>query len=374
LNVLESLRGIPGVILIIGAGPIGIEMAIELSRRNVPYRIVEAGSTASTIEWYAPGTEIFSSPERIAVASIPFEPLTRKAFREDYLLYLRNVVRQFKLPIEHYRRVVRIEKTSGNKFAVSIAPSSHGVGGPLEDGDQRETNFNIEPVIETVIETFEVDKIVLAIGNLHVPQRSNVPGENSDWVSHFMSEPHRYAGTKVTIIGSGNSAAEATIRLYHVGASVTLCHRKDGFRPKKVKPWLAPELDNLTREGKIQVITNFNLQEITRTAVRGVQDGVTLSIDSDFVLLLTGYRQKTDLFDQLGVTMVDAQPTIDMETMETNVPSVFVIGTAAAGTELGGVKTFIENAHVHVKRVLHTLNLIDKVHAVPDRPVDEREI
>ena len=92
------------MILIIGAGPIGIEMAVELSRCKVPFRIVEAGSTASTIEWYAPGTEIFSSPERISIAGIPFEPLTRKAYREDYLLYLRNVVRQFKLPIEHFER------------------------------------------------------------------------------------------------------------------------------------------------------------------------------------------------------------------------------------------------------------------------------
>jgi thioredoxin reductase (NADPH) len=353
------------VILIVGAGPIGIEMAIELSRRNVPFRIVEAGSTASTIEWYAPGTEIFSSPERIAIAEIPFEPQTRKAFREDYLLYLRNVVRQFKLPIEHYRRVVRIEKSTAKTFKVSIAPSSHGVGGPLEDAETLETFSEIE--------TLEVEKIILAIGNLHVPQLSNVPGENSTWVSHYMSEPHRYAGTKVTIVGSGNSAAEAVIRLYHVGAFVTLCHRSEGFRPKRIKPWLLPELENLVKEGKIQVVTNFQLKEITRGFAIGSRGGAVVSIDSDFVLLLTGYRQKIDLFDQLGVTLVDARPLINSNTMETNVSNVFVIGTAAAGTELGGVKTFIENAHVHVKRVLHALKLIESVHVAADRPVDERE-
>lgn len=354
------------MILIIGAGPIGIEMAVELSRRSVPFRIVEAGSTASTIEWYAPGTEIFSSPERIAIAEIPFEPQTRKAFREDYLLYLRNVVRQFKLPIEHYRRVVGIEKSGANTFRVSISPSSHGVGGPLEEAEKLETFSEIE--------TIEVEKIILAIGNLHVPQRSNVPGENSSWVSHYMGEPHRYAGTKVTIIGSGNSAAEAAIRLYHVGAFVTLCHRKEGFRPRRIKPWLLPELDNLTKEGKIQVVTNFELKEIIRGFVRGSIGNEILSIDADFVLLLIGYRQKTDLFDQLGVTLVDAQPVVDLSTMETNVPNVFVIGTAAAGTEFGGVKTFIENAHIHVKRVLLALNLIEYVHVAPERPVDEREI
>lgn len=356
------------MILIIGAGPIGIEMAIELSRCKVPFRIVEAGATASTIEWYAPGTEIFSSPERIAIAGIPFEAGTRKAFREDYLLYLRNIVRQFKLPVEHYRRVVNIEKSAGKAFTVSIAPSAHGVGGPLE---QAVTPEPLEMGAE--IETIQVEKVILAIGNLHIPQLSNVPGENSTWVSHYMAEPHRYAGTKVTIVGSGNSAAEAAIRLYHVGASVTLCHRKEGFRPKRVKPWLQPELENLTREGKIQVFANFDLKEITRASVLGAIGSENLSIESDFVLLLTGYRQKTELFEQLGVSLVDSEPVVDLRTMETNVPNVFVIGTAAAGTELGGVKTFIENAHVHVQRVLHALNLTEDIHAAPDRPVEERE-
>jgi thioredoxin reductase (NADPH) len=360
--VSEEIR----MILIIGAGPIGIEMAVELSRCKVPFRIVEAGSTASTIEWYAPGTEIFSSPERIAIAGIPFEPLTRKAYREDYLLYLRNVVRQFKLPIEHYRRVIGIERSPRNTFIVSIAPSSHGVGGPLEQAEILE-NFS-------EVESLEVEKIILAIGNLHVPQRSNVPGENSSWVSHYMGEPHRYAGTKVTIVGSGNSAAEAAIRLYHVGATVTLCHRTEGFRPKRIKPWLMPELENLVKEGKIQVFRNFLLKEITRDFVIGAIDREILSIHSNFVLLLTGYRQKTDLFNQLGVTLINAQPVVDLSSMETNVPNVFVIGTAAVGTEVGGVTTFIENAHVHVKRVLHALKLIECIPATADRPVDEREV
>jgi thioredoxin reductase (NADPH) len=355
------------MILIIGAGPIGIELAVELSRLNVPFRIVEAGSTASTIEWYAPGTEIFSSPERLSIAGIPFEPQTRKAFREDYLLYLRSVVRQFRLPIEHYRRVVDIEKLSTGKFSVSIAPSDHGVGGPLEKQEKSNTD-------ESGLEKLEVETVILAIGNLHVPQRSDVPGEDFSWVSHYMGEPHRYAGTKVTIIGSGNSSAEAAIRLYHVGATVKLCHRKEGFRPNRIKPWLLPELENLTKEGKLQVFSNFKLTEIKRTAVHGLIGSEAVSIDSDFVLLLTGYRQKTDLFEQIGVSLVNALPTVDLNTMETNVPNVFVIGTAAAGTESGGVKTFIENAHVHVKRVLHALNLIGSVPAAPDRPVEEREI
>ena len=135
--------------------------------------------------------------------------------------------------------------------------------------------------------------------------------KDSTWVTHYMGEPHRYAGTKVTIVGSGNSAAEAALRLYHVGATVTLCHRKEGFRPKRIKPWLLPELENLTKEGKIQVFANFELKEITRGFVLGLKGSEILSINSDFVLLLTGYRQKTGLFEQLGITLINDQPVFD---------------------------------------------------------------
>ena len=147
------------------------------------------------------------------------------------------------------------------------------------------------------------------------------------------------------------------------------CHRKEGFRPKRIKPWLLPELENLTKEGKIQVFANFELKEITRGFVLGLKGSEILSINSDFVLLLTGYRQKTGLFEQLGITLINDQPVFDQSTMETNVPNVFVIGTAAVGTEAGGVTTFIENAHVHVKRVLHALNLIERVHAAQTVPL-----
>jgi thioredoxin reductase (NADPH) len=40
--------------------------------------------------------------------------------------------------------------------------------------------------------------------------------------------------------------------------------------------------------------------------------------------------------------------------MQTNVPGLFVIGTAAAGTQIR-FKSFIETSHVHVARVVETI-------------------
>jgi len=38
--------------------------------------------------------------------------------------------------------------------------------------------------------------------------------------------------------------------------------------------------------------------------------------------------------------------------MQTNVPGLFVAGTAVAGTQRSGVRVFLENCHVHVDRIL----------------------
>jgi thioredoxin reductase (NADPH) len=77
-------------------------------------------------------------------------------------------------------------------------------------------------------------------------------------------------------------------------------------------------------------------------------------VAADEVLLLTGYAQDPDLFEQAGVTLEGPgrKPRFDEETMETDVPGLYVAGTAAAGTQLGGVRAFIENTHVHVERVV----------------------
>jgi thioredoxin reductase (NADPH) len=41
--------------------------------------------------------------------------------------------------------------------------------------------------------------------------------------------------------------------------------------------------------------------------------------------------------------------------METNVPGLYIAGTAVAGTQASGVKEFIETSHVHVDRIVAAL-------------------
>jgi|SRR5690606_7744581 len=83
----------------------------------------------------------------------------------------------------------------------------------------------------------------------------------------------------------------------------------------------------------------------------------TREIDADFVLLLTGYVQDPTLFEQLGVELVGKSRALryDRSTMQTNVPGVYVAGTAAGGSQQR-TRLFIENSHEHVRKIVRAIS------------------
>src|SRR5436190_21716907 len=96
-------------VAVVGAGPIGLELAVALKRAGIDYIHFDAKQIGYTISWFAPQTRFFSSNERIAIAGVPLETADQnKASREQYLAYLRSVVKQFELEIHTYEPVVGI--------------------------------------------------------------------------------------------------------------------------------------------------------------------------------------------------------------------------------------------------------------------------
>ncbi|MDQ7012285.1 MAG: NAD(P)-binding domain-containing protein [Planctomycetota bacterium] len=374
---------------IIGAGPIGLEMAVALQRASVRTVQIEAGAIGSTMGWWAPGTKYFSSPERIAIAGVPLVVEHEdKATREDYLRYLRQVVMQFGLDVRTYERVVGATRDDDG-FVLRTEKSAHGVGGVEEQQRAARMHADVDgrdgvgprSVPPRGME-YRVEKIVLAIGNMHTPRLVGVPGEELPHVSHYLGEPHRYFGQRVVIVGGRNSAIEAAIRLYRVGAKVTLCQRRLELERDRIKYWLLPEVEWLIKKGQIGLHAGVGVREITERGVviEPLAGGATgaaggprakarsserVEIGADAVLLLTGYDQNPELFEMLGVELhsEEHRPRFARETMETNVPGVFVAGTATGGSQQRS-KIFIENSHEHVERIAR---------AIAGRDVEVRE-
>ncbi|HVT42849.1 MAG TPA: NAD(P)-binding domain-containing protein [Thermoanaerobaculia bacterium] len=324
-------------VLLVGAGPIGIELAVALEAAGIRYAHLDAGQIGSTIAWYAPNTHFFSSPERIAIAGVPLLTLDQtKATREEYLTYLRSVVLQFDLKINTYERVISLERHAAGGFTVVSRRTA---------GERH----------------WHASNVVLAIGDMHHPTLLGVPGEDLPHVSHYFGDPHLYFRKRVLIAGGKNSAVEAAIRCVRVGAEVTLSYRGAELDPARIKYWLLPDIRSMIREGRMTFLPRTSVCEILPDRVILTTEGDDSSprseIEADFVLLLTGYEQDPQLLLQAGVTLIgpERRPFFDEATMETNVPHLFVAGTATAGTQRSGVKEFIETSHVHVGRILAAL-------------------
>jgi len=325
-------------VVVVGAGPIGIEVAAALNAEGMDYIHLEAGAIGSTFGWWAPETKFFSSPERIEICGVPLiVPGEEKATREQYMAYLRGVVEQLGLEIRTHERVVDVERV-GDGFRLRTA----GPGGERE---------------------IACEKLVLAIGNMHGPRLLGIPGEDLATVSHYLAAPHEYYGRRVLIVGGKNSACEAAIRLHRAGVEATVSYWRSGIDADRVKYWIRPELEWLISKGKIGFLPETapvriepGRVELERVAWEGDAPRMTgerVWHETDFTLALTGYVQDRTLFDRLGLDLFgeEQRPRHDPDTMESSVPGVYVAGTACGGSQRR-TRVFIETSHTHAARIV----------------------
>jgi thioredoxin reductase (NADPH) len=336
-------------IAVIGAGPIGLELAVALKREGFDYLQFDARQIGYTISWFAPQTRFFSSNERIAVAGVPLQtPDGGKCTREQYLTYLRTLVQQFDLDVRTYEPVVAIDRLPGGGFTLT----TRAAGIPRR---------------------YRANRIVLATGGTDRPRRLDVPGEDLPHVSHYFDDPHKYFRKRVLIVGGKNSAVEAALRCHHAGAHVSLSYRRPKLPSRSIKYWLLPEINGLMESGRIQghlgtvpariTPTHVELEQWTdpdappHPALPFAAAGARgRSVPADFVLALIGYQADMTLARLAGIELDGKleRPVYDERTMETNVPGVYVAGTAVAGTQ-DKYQVFIENCHVHVDRIVAAL-------------------
>jgi len=313
-------------VIIVGAGPIGLECAVRLQQTGRSVLVVDKGAVGQTITWFPRQMHFFSSNDRIAIADVPIQTLDQqKATREEYLAYLRQVVIIHKLNVRTFETVTAVDRKDSG-FAVTA-------------GER----------------VYHADKVILAVGDMHGPRTLDIPGEDQAHVSHYFDEPHRYFGRRLLVVGGKNSAVEAALRCHHAGAHVSLSYRRGEFNASSVKYWLLPELKSRIRRGEIiahleTVPVAIGPDTVTLEPVGG---GASIEAAADDVLLLTGYVADNTLLKQAGVPLEepDDMPVYDPDTMESPVPGLYVAGTATAGTQ-SSFTVFIENCHVHADRIV----------------------
>jgi thioredoxin reductase (NADPH) len=318
---MEALRDL----LVVGAGPAGLAVAIAAVRAGLDHEVVEKGVLVDAVYRFPHGMTFFTTPELLEIGDLPLVSPFPKPTREEALTYYRRVVDAFRLRLCLGERVEAIEPR-GEEFVVRSTRARPGAGAA---GAVRRARH-----------------VVVATGYYDTPKRLGVPGEDLPHVSHYFDEAHPFHGRPVVIVGGANSAAEASLLLFRAGARVTLVHRRAALSTS-VKYWVRPDVENRIAEKSIRALFDTRVLEISPEAVRVEGPAGAEAIPADAVFLLTGYRPDVALLESAGVR-VDPQtlrPEHDPSTLETNVPRLYLAGAIVAGLENN--KVFIENGRFH---------------------------
>ncbi|WP_204589371.1 YpdA family putative bacillithiol disulfide reductase [Chryseomicrobium aureum] len=303
-------------VVIIGGGPCGLAAAIAVKEQGLSYVCIEKGNVVNAIYNYPTHQTFFSTSEKLSIGDVPFLVEERKPRRNQALVYYREVVKRKELKINTFESAKRISKV-GDVFEVATSK-----------------------------DTYQGKNLILATGYYDQPNYMNIPGEELDHVSHYFKEGHPYFQQRVVVIGGKNSAIDAALELNKAGAFVDVFYRGDTYSPS-IKPWVLPEFEGAVKTGEIAMHFSTEVLEITSDSVRVVKQGEENVVPADFVFAMTGYHPNRQFLYDLGIEFDQetGRPYLNDETMETNIPGVYIAGVIAAGNNANEI--FIENGRFH---------------------------
>jgi thioredoxin reductase (NADPH) len=304
-------------VIIIGGGPIGLACGIEAEKRGLSYLIIEKGCLVNSIYNFPANMTFFSTAEKIEIGNVPFVAHNDKPTRKEALEYYRRVKDHWKLNLNTYETVTKVEKKN-DVFSITTSKTSY------------KSKF-----------------IITATGFYDIPNLLKVKGEGLPKVKHYYDDPHLYIDHKVIVVGGGNSAADVALETHYKGAEVTVVVRKPEMK-SKIKYWIKPNIDNRIKEGSIKAFFNSYVLEIREHEVDLMTPNGKITIENDFVLAMIGFQPNFKFLKMLGIEISDDKkqtPKHNEETFETNVKNLFLAGVVCGGMITS--KWFIENARFH---------------------------
>ena len=317
---------------VVGAGPCGIAVGAAAATTGLRATLYDKGCITNSLVNYPYYMTFFSTARKLEIGRVPFTIAESKPTRREALGYYRRVVQYYDLDVRQYEEVRSIEGLRGD-FLLQTRARSGAEG------------------------TLRAKAVVVATGGFHEPNYLDVPGEDLPKVQHYYQEPYPFYDQDVLVVGAGNSSVESALEAYRAGARVSMVHFLDEI-DRGVKPWVVPDIQNRLEKGEIKVFWRHRIQEIRPASVvlRNVDSEDTVEIPNDWVLAMTGWRPDRRFISGLGISIDDETgiPFHNPDTMETNVPGVYIAGVLAAGYNAN--KIFIENGKLHGPKIVQSVS------------------
>lgn len=187
-------------------------------------------------------------------------------------------------------------------------------------------------VVTTTRRRFLARAVVLAVGAAQ--RKLGAPGEDSlagRGVSYCATcDGPLFKGGKVAVIGGGDSAVTEALHLNHIGAQVTLIHRRDKLRAQqRLQESLKNEGVEVVYDSEVDRI--LGTDRVTGLDVRNNRTGLVSRLKLDGVFVSIGYRPNVDLAQRIGVELTEDGYIKKDARHRTNIPGIYSAGDVEGG-------------------------------------------
>ena len=270
LYLSKRLKNIPSAkldVVIVGAGPAGISATLMAEKLKLQFKTIEQDSLGGTVFNFPRSKIVMTSPMDL---SLHGKVNLGETTKSELLDLWQTVLSKNKIIISEQEKVEKIEKVKG-VF-----------------------------VLTTNKETYLSKTVLLAIGRRGSPRKLGVKGEEKEKVAYRLLEPELIHNQKIMVVGGGDSAIEAALILADEDNTVTLSYRGESF--SRIKPKNLERITESAKNGKVNVILNSNVKEITdhSVVITSGSENNDIEIPNDLVYIFAGGELPTVFLEKIG--------------------------------------------------------------------------
>jgi len=270
LESIARLKGgkFPYDVVIVGAGPAGLTASLGAMEKKLRFVTLEQeDSFGGTVYHYPRNKLVMTAPVNLPIiGKVKFGEVSK----EKLLDFWQGVMRKTGLQVNFFERMETIKPVSGGF------------------------------VVKTSKGEYPTRAVLLAIGRRGTPRKLGVPGEEQPKVVYRLIDAEQYRGQQVLVVGGGDAALEAALACAdESGTRVVLSYRSEAFG--RVKPKNRERLAAAEKGGRVRVLLKSNVKEIGQKNVVLEQEGKTMQLPNDAVIVCAGGVLPTPFLKEIGV-------------------------------------------------------------------------
>ncbi|MEX2179179.1 MAG: NAD(P)/FAD-dependent oxidoreductase [Gemmatimonadaceae bacterium] len=194
-------------------------------------------------------------------------------------------------------------------------------------------------VLVTETDRFPTRSLVIAAGIGAFSPRRLPQACANPWygrgIYDVVTDPERFRGQKVVIIGGGDTAFDWGVQLLPRATSVALVHRSDRFRAHDAT---VNEYRSAVDAGRASLFTFHELHDVicrsdterfSHLVLRDIKAKSTREIEADVILPMLGFVSDMGAVAEWGLTLVKDEIVVN-SAMETGRPGVYAAGDVTA--------------------------------------------